>query len=476
MQDEEKTLEKLSTIEKAINKMLEMRQQVVELRESEGQRQRILEELRANEKKYRAIVENIPERLYVKDRNSAYVVCSEKFAADLELKPREVLGKTDFDLFPKEWAEEYVADDQRIMISGQVETTEDKYVREGQTSFVQTVKSPVKDENGDTIGVLAILWDITEQKRNEEELRKNCSRLEELVARCTAELETVNQQWQREVHERERFAEQLRMAEEMYQTVLEGSGAAAVVLEEDMLISRTNGEFERLCGLPKKEVEGKRSLSEFLAPAGVEPISSCLEARPDLDFVVRQGEVQFTSAGGDARDVRITVAQIPGTSKAVVSLLDITESKQAGKSLQTLREIYGAMVETAKEAVMVIQDGWLKLCSPKILEISGYNENEVAARPFQEFIHPEDRERFLLHMGNREHEDLSQVQFFRLVHKNGWIRWVEERGTWIQWEQNPAVLCFLMDVTDRKKAEEEVRNSIEPFRVLIQALERYFRL
>ena len=101
MQDEEKTLEKLSTIETAINKMLEMRQQVADLRESEGQRQKILEELRADEKKYRTIVENIPERLYVKDRNSVYVFCSEKFAADLELKPQEIFGKTDYDLFPQ---------------------------------------------------------------------------------------------------------------------------------------------------------------------------------------------------------------------------------------------------------------------------------------------------------------------------------------------------------------------------------------
>ncbi len=62
-QNGEKTLEKLSSIEKAINKMLEMRQQVIELREAEGQRQKILEELRADEKKYRTIVENIPARL-----------------------------------------------------------------------------------------------------------------------------------------------------------------------------------------------------------------------------------------------------------------------------------------------------------------------------------------------------------------------------------------------------------------------------
>ena len=125
---------------------------------------------------------------------------------------------------------------------------------------------------------------------------------------------------------------------------------------------------------------------------------------------------------------------------------------------------------------MVMQHGWLKVCSPKILGMSGYSEDELTAQPFPEFIHPQDREKFALRMENQEQEALSQVHSLRLLHKDGQIRWVEERETRILWEQNPAVLCFLTDVTDRKQAEEEVRNSIEPFRALIQALERFFQI
>jgi PAS domain S-box-containing protein len=266
------------------------------------------------------------------------------------------------------------------------------------------------------------------------------------------------------------------MAEEMYQTVLEGSGSAVVVLGEDMVISQANGGFERLCGLPKVEVEGKKSLGEFLVPTEVEPTRSGPATQVDLEFLLRQGEGRFRGAGGNVRDVRVTAARVLRTRKAVVSLLDITDSKQAKKSLHDLREIHQALVENAKETIMVIQDGWLKSCSSKILGISGYSEDELIAQPFQEFIHPEDRERFVLHLGGQEQEALSRVQSIRLLHKDGQIRRVEERGTRIQWNQNPAVLCFLTDVTDRKQTEEEVRNSIEPFRALIQALERYFQL
>ncbi len=94
-EEEERAIEKLSKIEKAINEMLAMRQQVVELRESETQRQEGIEALRANEKLYRTLVENLPQKLFLKDRNSVYIFCNQNFAVDLKIKPEEISGKTD---------------------------------------------------------------------------------------------------------------------------------------------------------------------------------------------------------------------------------------------------------------------------------------------------------------------------------------------------------------------------------------------
>ena len=155
-EEEERAIEKLSKIEKAINEMLAMREQVVELRESETQRQEGNEALRASEKLYRTLIENLPQKLFLKDRDSVYVFCNQNFAADLKIKPEEISGRTDDDFFPKELAEKYISTDQRVMGKGQLENIEETYVHNGETSIVHMVRAPVRDERGEPVGVLGI--------------------------------------------------------------------------------------------------------------------------------------------------------------------------------------------------------------------------------------------------------------------------------------------------------------------------------
>jgi two-component system NtrC family sensor kinase len=138
-----------------------------------------LESLLKSETKYKSLVENIPQKVFMKDQNSVYISCNESYAEALKIKSSDIAGKTDYDFFPKELAEKYIADDKRIMGLGKTESIEEKYIDNGKAIIVNTVKTPIKDKQGNITGLLGIFWDITERKHAEEILKTTYEQLEQ---------------------------------------------------------------------------------------------------------------------------------------------------------------------------------------------------------------------------------------------------------------------------------------------------------
>jgi PAS domain S-box-containing protein len=473
MKGPNKSMETLSTIEKAINEMAELRQHIILLKELETQTQMAMEALQASEKKYRTLVDNIPQKLFMKDKNLVYVFCNQSYAKDLKIKPDEISGKVDYDFFPGELANKYSSDDKRIMEAGKLERSEERYIVGGQTFTVHMVKTPVQDEKGDLLGILGIFWDITEQKRNEEEIRKYRAHLEETVSTRIAELQTANKQLEREITERKRLEEKLRQREEEYRTLLENTGTPTIILEEDRTISVANTEFEKLSGYAKEAVEGKKSWTEFVAQDDLARMEEYLQARETtLESLPPKEEFRFIGKQGNVQDILITMAMIPGTKKIVASLLDITDHKRTEESLRMLEERYQVLIEHAKEAMIVVQDGLIKFSNPPILGITGYSQDELMLRPFEAFIHPDDREMVELHTRKLEQGELPYAGSFKMIHKNGSIRWVDNSGALIQWDGESAILNFITDITDRRQAEDELRKSMQQIRVMVDAMEK----
>ncbi len=143
------------------------------------------------------ILNTIPIRVFWKDIESNYLGCNLPFAQDAGYeKPENVVGKTDYQMFVEEHAENFRADDRKVMESGipKIGFEEAQENFDGFDHWVRTSKVPLKDKTGKTIGVLGTYEDITERKQAEEELKKYREQLEVLVQERTIELETKNKE------------------------------------------------------------------------------------------------------------------------------------------------------------------------------------------------------------------------------------------------------------------------------------------
>ncbi len=176
--------------------------------------------LREGEAKYRTLLENIPQKIFYKDTNSVYLACNENYARDLNITPDEIIGKTDYDFYPRKLAEKYRADDKRIVEFVVQEEIEENYLKDGKEMIVQTVKSAVCDEEGNVIGLLGIFWDISKRKQAEDALQKARGELEKRVEERTSELVVANEQLHQEIREREEIENTLRESEEKYRLLL----------------------------------------------------------------------------------------------------------------------------------------------------------------------------------------------------------------------------------------------------------------
>ena len=134
--------------------------------------------LRQSELRFRALLECLPQRVFFKDRNSTFLFVNSTFAGDFGLKPEQLVGKSDLDFFPEELAEKYRADDKRIMDERKAETIEEMNVVGEMARYVEVVKAPVVDDNGEVMGLLGVFTDITDRKMAEGTLKDFAARLE----------------------------------------------------------------------------------------------------------------------------------------------------------------------------------------------------------------------------------------------------------------------------------------------------------
>jgi len=146
--------------------------------EEAGQSADVYPSTNAQEFLLRALIDCVPDYLFVKDTDGRFVVANQAVAADLGRAAADLIGKTDFDLHSRELAEKFFANEQAVMESGEPKIDIEEFVvtSSGQKKWLATSKLPLRDAGGKISGVVGVCRDISERKRAEEALAESESR------------------------------------------------------------------------------------------------------------------------------------------------------------------------------------------------------------------------------------------------------------------------------------------------------------
>ncbi|MEO0686756.1 MAG: PAS domain-containing protein, partial [Cyanobacteria bacterium J06649_11] len=150
------------------------------------------EQLRWSQQLFQIVIDNIPHSVFWKDRNSVFLGCNRNFAEDADVgEPSNIIGKNDYDLPWKEEESDFFREcDRRVMDSGvpEVNIIETQVQADGNLFWLDTNKIPLRDAEGNVVGILGTYENITERKQVEENLKQLNETLEAEVERRTAEL------------------------------------------------------------------------------------------------------------------------------------------------------------------------------------------------------------------------------------------------------------------------------------------------
>ncbi len=236
--------------------------------------------LRASQQMLEMITQTIPQAIWWKDRNCVFLGVNKVLSDIAGLEPWEMIGKSDFDM-PWAYSEPYGAKwfqerDREVMES----STPQYGIREllprpdGTNVWIETNKVPLRDFDGNVIGVLGTFEDVTDRIEAEEARRRTLEELDQRVRTRTAALRRANENLRREVEERMRLAAQERQQRAYAEALRDTAAAVAKSLDLDEVLEQVLLGVDRL-------ISNHLAAVILVDDSGTHTLAHCRESRTD---------------------------------------------------------------------------------------------------------------------------------------------------------------------------------------------------
>ena len=427
------------------------------LRQSFGQLEQRMAEIRRLEEKYRDLIENSPEMIHQVDKAGKFVHANQTELHKLGYSLDEMLAMHLWDIVPKGREADILQYLERLMVSGRGTMETIFLTKQGKSIDVEIHSTALFDnEGGGLLYSRAFVRDITQRKLLEQEVHRYTTQLEQEVAERTQQLSESQQQ---------------------YKALFDLAADSIFMVADDGRVIGVNKREEEALGYSESDAVSRQFLD--FVPADHRDVTTSLIGKVAMgERQVPTHEIAVITQGGDVRPVEMDVIRVLDGMKPamMIQLHDITERKRLEQQLhryseeleekvrERTREIEATkqylenLLENANDVIYTLDAEQRFTYVNNKIEIWGYRKEDVLGRPYLSLLSKRHRGRRLkstLDIGAK------QVYDVEVVTKAGDVRMVtvsvsplsDADGTIL------GVLGIARDITATKKLEQQILNS-----------------
>jgi PAS domain S-box-containing protein len=375
------------------------------------------------------LMNNIPDHIYFKDKNSRYTRISKEQVISYGISdPSLVLGKTDFDFFDEEHARAAFEDEKTIIQTGKpiVGIEEKEIMPDGQIKWVSTTKMPLRDKDGNIIGTFGISRDITDRKLAEETLKLN-----------------------------ENFLKETQRIAKLGSYVLDikkGTWSSSEILNSILGI---DPDYD-------KSVEGWGSLihpdwQKLMLDYFTNEVITLRKNFDKIYKIIRKNDNAERWVHGLGE---LIVDKQNNPIKMIGTIRDITERKIAEEKLIKSEDEFRDLFENSSDLICTHDlDGKVLIVNKASEILTGYSRNELLNMKIQDLLMPRLKNQFDRYLTEIKSNGKASGTMI-IQNKSGEKRyWLFNNSLRSEGVEKPIVRGIAKDITESKLAEEELRKS-----------------
>jgi len=387
---------------------------------------RIEKVLRENEEKWKAITENISDIVWIVNLQFEPLYVSPAVEKVLGFTLEEYLQRKVEDRYPKELLQKMF-----IMLIEELENDSKPHVDKNRTRIVEIQEYRkdgtladlsvhakfLRDETGNPYAIIGISRDITDQKKALKEIQR---------------YKLIFEQSLNEIYI---FDAKTLMFTYINQSAINNLGYS---LDELKLMNPV-------------DIKPEFTMQQF--ETLLQPLREGVEKNIIFETVHKRKNGTTYNV-----EVHVQLMNVEGEEIFTAIIIDITQRKKYEEQLKESEEKFKILAESTPMTIMMYQDDKWIYANPAAEALLGYSEQELCAMNFWDVVHPDDKAIIKERGSKRQKGEDAPVGYeFRVLDKSGTVKWVLLYGATVMYKGKPAGLISVLDITERKKIEEEKR-------------------